>query len=228
MSKATYEIIVKDDRLFFHDGKQYVLFDSGFAPGSAAVDGKIGPFAVSRQSACFFENFINLTMEDGEKVTAVFNPMDGYDCLLEGGKLTVTDEEVEVPQCQHFLEFVHPALPILEGSLNGEQCRLFFDSGARMTMLGEAPRGAKPSRTYREWMAMLQHYAELDVFPVTVSFSCGFQYDSEGALVEEPQYRAAAQMMNFRAVLGIDIFKHCDIFIAAKGKRRGIALLAKK
>ena len=30
MSYVHFEIIKKDDRLFFYDGEQYVLFDSGF------------------------------------------------------------------------------------------------------------------------------------------------------------------------------------------------------
>lgn len=233
MSKAVYEIVEKDDRLFFHDGEQYVLFDSGFVapwrPYSVSVGGKIGPFAASRQSAAFLTDFINLTMDDGEKVSAVFNPMDGFNCLLRGGTLTITDEEVEVPQCQHFLDFVNPSLPIVRGRIDGgEECSLFFDSGARMTMLGEAPRGAQPSRTYTEWMAMLHCRAELPVYPVTLEFADGFRYSGEGALVEAPQYRMAAQMMNIRAMLGIDIFKQYDLFIAAKGKRRGIAILEKE
>ena len=233
MSKVTYEIIANDERLFFHDGKRYVLFDSGFTapwgPCSVSVDGKIGPFAASRQSAAFLEGFINLTMADGEKVTAIFNPMQGCDCLLRGNTITIADEEVEVPQYQHFLDFVHPVLPIVSGRIDGgEECNLFFDSGARMTMIGEAPRGAKPSRTYREWMAMLHRSEELAVFPTEIEFSDGFRYCGEGALVEDSEYHRAARHMNIRAMLGIDIFKHYDIFIAAKGKRRGIALFEKK
>jgi len=234
MSKAVYEIVEKDDRLFFHDGEQYVLFDSGFVPPrqprySASESGKIGPFAASRLPAVFFEEFINLTMDDGGKVTAIFNPCDGYDCLLEGSTLIITDEEVEVPQCLHFLDFVNPSLPIVRGRIDGgEECNLLFDSGARMTMLGEAPRGAQPRRTYIEWMAMLRCRAELPVYPVTLEFADGFRYSGEGAVVTDPAYQTGARMMNFRAILGIDIFKQYDLFIAAKGKRRGIAILEKR
>ena len=86
MSKVTYQIVKNDDRIFFFDGSKYVLFDSGFMAqmqnNSAAVDGKIGDFKVRTTSEDFFHSFINLTMENGSKVTAIFNPMDGYNCLL--------------------------------------------------------------------------------------------------------------------------------------------------
>ena len=121
MSKVTYEIIKKDDRLFFHDGKQYVLFDSGFVAqpkkSSASVNGMIGPFSTNVMPKIFFSEFINLTMDDGEAVTAVLNPMDGYNCLLEGGKLTITDEAVECPKHEYFFDFVHPSLPLIDGGM---------------------------------------------------------------------------------------------------------------
>ena len=44
--KVSYEVVKVDDRLFFNDGKQYVLFDSGFignpfGKNSASVNGLI-------------------------------------------------------------------------------------------------------------------------------------------------------------------------------------------
>ena len=84
MSKAVYEIVEKDDRLFFHDGEQYVLFDSGFVPPrqprySASESGKIGPFEANDRTfmPVSIAEFIDITMDDGEKVSAVFNPCDG-------------------------------------------------------------------------------------------------------------------------------------------------------
>ena len=38
MSKVSYEIVRKDERLFFYDGKQYVLFDSWFATPKGIMD----------------------------------------------------------------------------------------------------------------------------------------------------------------------------------------------
>ena len=87
--KAIYDIIKKDDRIFFHDGEKYVLFDTGFVgnpfgKNSIAVNGKIGDIAVNTAPKHFLESFINLKMDDGSSVDAVFNPMDGFNCLLRG------------------------------------------------------------------------------------------------------------------------------------------------
>ena len=63
---------------------------------------------------------------------------------------------------------------------------------------------------------------------MTLEFADGFRYGGEGAVVTDPVYQMAARMMNFRAILGIDIFQQYDLFIAARGKRRGIAILEKR
>ena len=231
MSKVNYEIIKKDERLFFYDGTQYVLFDSGFTRGmrknSASVSGKIGPFTVDTMESGFFYSFINIEMNDGKKVTAILNPMDGYNCILKGNTLTVSDEEIEIPQYEYAFDFIGSSLPLIEGSINGEKCRLFFDSGARMTMIGERPHAAEKVRSYKEWMAMLGHYAELQVYKLTLEFPNGFKYEGEGALVEDEGYHHAAKMMNIRAMLGIDIFNHYDMTIISKGEKRGICLMKK-
>ena len=233
MSKVTYEIIEKDDRLYFYDGKQYVLFDSGFTPPSprwsASVSGTIGPFAVNRQFQAFFSKFIDVRMENGEAVGGVFNCMDGYDCLLEGNTLTVSDEGMDCPEYEYFFDFVHPMLPLLEGELNGRRGLFFFDSGARMTMIMDrAAAAAEPIRSYREWMGALHVYEELSVFPAHLAFPNGFSRGTEGALVTDPFYTELAASANVKAMLGIDIFKDYDLFFALGTKRRGIALLKKK
>ena len=234
MSKVSYEIIRNDERLFFHDGEKYVLFDTGFfyspmGKNSRSVNGGIGPFRVSTQEKSFFTEFINLQMGDGAKVTAVFNPMDGYNCMLQGNTLTITDEETDPPAAEHFLEFVIPWLPVVEGQVNGHSCRLLFDSGARMTMIGDRALIAEAEKTgtYREWMAMKREYADLQVFKIDLKFPCGAGFAGSGALVEDPAYTVQGRMMNIKAMLGIDIFRHYDLFIAAKGKKRGIALMHK-
>ena len=232
MSKVTYEIIKKDERLFFYDGKQYVLFDSGFVAqkknNSASVSGTIGPFSTNVMSKTFFTNFINLTMDDGQTVTAVFNPMDGYNCFLEGGKLMITDEEIECPKHEYFFDFVHPSLPLIEGEINGHSGCLFFDTGARMTMFCNREfASSKPLRSYREWMALLRKYDDLSVYSVELAFSNGFSRSGEGAWVTEPQYAAMENFMNILAVLGIDIFQQYDLCFAVNSKRRGIALMKK-
>ena len=232
MSKVTYEIIEKDERLYFHDGEKYVLFDSGFGAqfgrNSASVSGKIGPFPANVMPSAFFSHFINVRMDDGEAVGGVLNCMDGYDCLLRGNTLTVTDEETECPKYEYFFEFAHPVLPLLEGEINGRRSRFFFDSGARMTMiLDRSVAAAEPIGSYREWMGALGFYEELPVFRTELSFPNGFRCGGEGALVTNPFYTAAAARADICAMLGIDIFKRYDLFFAVKAPRRGIALLKK-
>lgn len=229
MGKVSFEIIKHEDRLFFNDGEKYVLFDTGFidnpfGKNSASVNGKIGPFSVKTRSSAFFRQFINMEI-NGCAVTAVFNPMDGFDCLLAGNTLTISDEQIPV-QGKHFFEFADDNLPILEGSLNGTSCRFFFDSGARMTMIGE-PQSEK-IRTYNEWLAMAQRHADLDVYKVRLEFPCGFKYDGEGALVTDTLYLQAAAFMNIRAMLGIDIFNEFDMAILVKGAKRGVVLIERK
>ena len=231
MSKVTYEIIKKDDRLFFHDGKQYVLFDSGFTVqpkrSSASVGGMIGPFAARVMPRTFFADFVDLVMDDGEIVTAVLNPMDGYDCFLEGNRLTISDEEMPCPPHAYFFDFADDDLPLIEGEIGGRSGRLFFDSGARMTMFCDVSLAAKPLRSYREWMALLRKHEELAVYSVDLAFPNGFRRSGEGALVTDPPYAAAAKHLDILAMLGIDIFKSYDLFFAVNGQRRGIALLEK-
>ncbi len=232
MSKVTYEIIEKDERLYFHDGEKYVLFDSGFGAqfgrSSASVSGKIGPFPANVMPSAFFERFIDVRMDDGEAVVGVLNCMDGYDCLLRGNTLTVTDEAGECPENEYFFEFSHPVLPLLEGEINGRPSRFFFDSGARMTMLlDRSIAAAEPIGSYREWMGALGVYEELPVFRTELAFPNGFRRSGEGALVTNPFYTAAAARADISAMLGIDIFKRYDLFFAVKAKRRGIALLTK-
>ena len=229
MAKVSFEIVKHEDRLFFNDGEKYVLFDTGFidnpfGKNSASVNGKIGPFAVNTKASVFFRQFINMEI-NGCAVTAVFNPMDGFDCLLAGNTLTISDEEITA-RGRYFLEFADDNLPILEGSLNGKSCRFFFDSGARMTMIGE-PQSEK-IRTYTEWMAMAQRHADLDVYKVRLEFPCGLKYDGEGALVTHTLYQQAAAFMNIRAMLGIDIFNEFDMAILVKGAKRGIVLIERK
>ena len=228
MTSADFEIIKFDDRIFFDDGKKLVLFDSGFFKGmgknSISPDSMIGPFHVEKSS--FAEQFINLSV-DGKNVSAIFNPMDGFNCLLKGKTLTIWQEELPMPEHEYFFEFCAPSLPILEGCINGKKRRLFFDSGARMTMFGERALAAEKIRTYSEYMAMSGIYDELDVYKLQLAFPNGFSYEGEGALVEHPMYLAAARSMGIDAMLGIDIFNSYDLFIAAKGAKRGIALLKK-
>ena len=229
MSKVSFEIVKHDDRLFFNDGEKYVLFDTGFISNpfgrnSASVNGKIGPFAVNTMPSVFFKNFINIKINNSA-VTAVFNPMDGFNCLLIGNTLTISDEEITA-QGRYFFEFADAGLPILEGRINGKSCRFFFDSGARMTMIGE-PLNEK-IRTYTEWMAMAQYHANLDVYRVHLDFPCGFRYDGEGALVNDIRYQQAARGMGIKAMLGIDIFNEFDMAILVKGAKRGVVLIERK
>ena len=228
--KAIYDIIRKDDRIFFNDGEKYVLFDTGFVgnpfgKNSVSVNGKIGEIAVNTMPQEFFDSFINLKMDDGRTVDAVFNPMDGFNCWLQCGLLTICDEETEYDDSvEYFFEFADARLPIINGSINGQNCRFFFDSGARMTMFGERSLASEKLRTYREWMALKKKYADLEVFELDLAFPNGFKFAGEGALVEDPTYTMAAKMMNIRAMLGIDIFNFYDIAIITKGEKRGIGL----
>ena len=233
MSKASYKIIKNQDRLFFHDGKRYVLIDTGFINPltetySISDDGMIGPFEVSRPPFDFLDRFINMTMDDGSKPRAVLNPLDGFNCLLEGDTITITDEDAECPEGKWFLEFTDPKLSVVEGSINGQKVRFFFDTGARMTTVGEAPHGSEPHRTYLEWLGQLMTHADLPVYDVTLEFPCGFRYQGEAALVTHDIYRTAARMMKIQAILGIDLFNHYDLFISARGSRRGLTLIERK
>ena len=229
--KAIYDIIKKDERIFFFDGEKYVLLDTGFignpfGRNSVSVNGSIGNIAANTMPQHFFDSFINLNMEDNRKVTAIFNPMDGYNCLLQGNTLVISDEDLDhSAETVCFLEFVKGSLPILNGKIGGRACRFFFDSGARMTMFGERELAASPEiRSYREWMAMLHKYSTLPVFKMELEFAANFKYSGEGALVEDPTYLQHAKMLNIRAMLGIDIFEKYDLYIAAKGPKRGIFL----
>ena len=231
--KAVYEIIKKDDRIFFNDGEKYVLFDTGFVgnpygKNSVSVNGKIGDIAANTMPKNFFESFINLKMDDGSSVNGVFNPMDGFNCWLKCGLLTICDQEEECDSSfEYFFDFADAALPIIEGNINGNNCRLFFDSGARMTMFGEPSLASEKIRTYREWMALKRQYAELDVFKLDLSFPNGFNFTGEGALVTDPAYTMAANMMKISGMLGIDIFNFYDMAIFFKCGKRGIGLYRK-
>ena len=231
--KAIYDIIKKDDRIFFNDGEKYVLLDTGFVgnpfgKNSVSVNGKIGDIAANTMPKNFFESFIDLKMEDGSSVDAVFNPLDGFNCWLKCGLLTICDEEAEYDSSiEYFFEFTDSKLPIINGRINGQDCRFFFDSGARMTMFGERSLTSEKLRTYREWMALKRQYANLEVFKLDPAFSNGFNFIGEGALVEDTTYTMAAQMMNIRAMLGIDIYNFYDMAIITKGEKRGIGFYKK-
>ena len=232
MNSVSYKIIRREDRLFFHDGSRYVLLDTGFlghpsGRNSISADGRIGSLTVNTMPRRFFTSFINLRMADGSDVTAVFNPTDGFNCLLRGDTLTIADEDLELPEAKYFFDFVDPRLPILEGGINGRSARMLFDSGARMTMFGESELAGEKVRSYTEWMAFIQTHADLDVFDLELQFPNGFRHRGEGALVTHPLYRASALRMNIRAMLGIDIFDHYDLAVICKGAKRGIALLEK-
>jgi hypothetical protein len=232
MSKACYQIVKKEDRVFFNDGDQYVLFDSGFMGAplgkySASVSGKIGPFKVKPLERNFFDSFINLKMDDGSGVTAVLNPMDGYNCVLRGSTILVSDEEIELGGCEYAFPFVDPYLPIVDGSINGRKVRLFFDSGARMTMLGDRSLASKKIGSYVEWMALKRTFAELDVFKLALDFPNGLHYEGKGALVEDPLYAAHGKLMGIAAMLGIDLFDHYDMTVIGKGTQRGFYLSKK-
>lgn len=243
--KVTFKIIQKEDRIFFNDGTQYVLLDSGFLDPrhvgrySAAVNGMIGPFKVRTESKMFFENFINLQMDETRSVAAVFNPMDGFNCTLCGDMLTITDEEMKLDEYEHFFPFVKPQmpflpswllpdLPMIEGRINGKKRTMLFDSGARMTMVTDPQllKGEKV-RSYTEWMGMIREYAELPVFNVELQFGDDFKYSGESALVTQSTYTVQAQHSNIFVVLGIDMFKLYDMAIVCKGSEKGIALLAR-
>ena len=99
MSKVTYEIIEKNDRLFFHDGKKYVLFDSGFTmqpkKSSASVDGTIGPFSANVMPQSFFSSF-RMLFAGQANVSDIAGPVgaveivgDEYDSAKEEGTLAV-------------------------------------------------------------------------------------------------------------------------------------------
>ena len=78
MSKVSFEIVKNAERLFFHDGEKYVLFDSGFVrnpwrKNSVSVNGKIGPFKDDEIDQSFLSDFINMEMNDGKEISAVFS-----------------------------------------------------------------------------------------------------------------------------------------------------------
>ena len=138
----------------------------------------------------FFDSSIKLKTPDGAEVTAILSPNDGYNCHLTQDGVTITDEEEDIPSHDYFLPFVVKRLPIVEGTVNGKQCRLFFDSGARMTMFGEEElAGGKPSTgSYTEWMAMIHQDQTLPIYDMALDFPCGLHYDGKGALVKDVQY----------------------------------------
>ena len=219
------------------------MLDSGFLPPwfvgrySVAVNGMIGPFKVRTDRKEFFERFINLQIEEGCFATAVLNPMDGFNCTLCGDMLTITDEEVNVDEYEHFFPFVSPRipsrpagiplphLPLVKGQINGNERIMLFDSGARMTMIADPQllKGEKV-RKYTEWMGMLQEYAELDVFDVDLQFGEDFKYSGESALVTQKAYIDQARQTNVFVVLGIDLFNLYDMGIVCQGARKGLAL----
>lgn len=245
MSKVTYPIYKASERIVFNANGTYTLLDTGF-PKSISLNGKIGPFSVNTKDRGFFDSFINLTIPDGSKVTAILTPMDGYNCHLTQDSVTITDDEEDIPEHEFFLPFI-PALvpsfipefmlpfdknklPIVEGTMNGTPIRFFFDSGARMTMFGEEElAGGKSSMgSYTEWMAMLKKHETLSVYDVALEFPCGLHYDGKGALVEDTEYLMAGRMMGIRAMLGIDFFNEYDLYFSTANARRGIALAKRK
>ena len=110
--------------------------------------------------------------------------------------------------------------------MNGTPIRLFFDSGARMTMFGEIGlAGGKPTTgSYMEWMGMLHKNETLSVYDVTLDFPCGLQHKGKGALVNDPAYRHAGMAMGIRAMMGIDLFNDYDLYISTANQQRGLAL----
>ena len=229
MTKATYKIQKINDRIIFNANGTYALLDTGF-PFSASPNGNIGPFLAQTKPEAFFDSFLNLKMPDGSKVTAILCPMDGYNCLLRQDGLTISDEEETIPEHDYFLPFVAGMDPIVEGTMNGYDCRFFFDSGARMTMFGEVElAGGKPSTgSYTEWMGMLRRNATLQVYNVALDFPCGLHYKGKSALVHNREYQMAGVMLGIRAMLGIDLFNEYDIYISTANKCRGIALIKRK
>lgn len=246
MSKENYKIEKVDDLLVFHDGEKYILLDTGyihnrFGKNSESVNGRIGPFKVGTRDRSFFDGVINISLNDGEKVSGIFNPMDGYNCLLEGDTLTIFDEEIDHGSDGIFFPFAEVGsdsilsilgeckFPFIEGSLNGTRMRFFFDTGARMTMFGEESLVSQPPiRTNHEWLAMLQVHEDLPVYNISLEFPNGFKYNGEGSLVKNPLYQLLAKTAGFRAILGIDILKCYDLLMTFNGERRGIELFEKK
>ena len=225
MSKVTFPILKVNDRIVFNADGTYVLLDTGF-PLSCAVDGKIGPFSVRFMPEEVFDSDIKLTTPDGAKVKAILSPNYCYNCHLTQNGLTITDEEEEIPPHDYFLPFVERGYPIVEGTVNGTECRLFFDSGARMTMFGEEGlAGGKPSTgSYTEWMAMIGQNQILPVYDMALDFPCGLHYEGKGALVTNEDYQMNGQKMGFRAMLGIDLFNKYDLYFSMANSRRGLAL----
>lgn len=229
--KAIYDTIKKDDRIFFNDGTKYVLFDTGFCASpsginSISADGMIGPFKVNTVPADIISAFTHLKMSDNSPITAVFNPADGFNCLLAGDTLTVCDGDIPV-EGKYFFPFTDNNLPIIEGNINGSCGHFLFDSGARWTMFGYRSDAAEKIGTYTEWMAMKRQYSELELFKLDLAFPNGFTFQGKGALVTDPDYLMHAQTMGIRAMLGIDIFDHYDMAIITKGNKRGITLIEK-
>ena len=167
-------------------------------------------------------------MPDGSKITAILSPMDGYNCHLTQDGITITNEPEALPEHDYFLPFagVQKKLPIVEGIMNGTSIRLFFDSGARMTMFGEIGlAGGKPATgSYLEWMGMLHKKETLSVYDVTLDFPCGLQHKGKGALVNDSAYLYAGMARGIRAMLGIALFNDYDLYISTANQHRGLAL----
>ena len=229
MTKVTYKIQKINERIIFNANGTYALLDTGF-PFSVSSNGNIGPFLAQTKPEAFLDSFLNLKMPNDSKVTAILSPMDGYNCHLRQDGLTITDEEETIPEHDYFLPFVAGMEPIVEGTMNGCDCRLFFDSGARMTMFGEVElAGGRPSTgSYTEWMGMLRQNATLQVYDVALDFPCGLHYEGKGALVGHREYQMAGAMLGIRAMLGIDLFNEYDIYISTANKLRGLALIKRK
>lgn len=234
MAQATYRLSKVDGRYYFHDGKKYVLIDTGYGR-TVSTDGTIGGFRVGVEDRQFLHRFNPTIMPDGSMVEAMLCPQTGYSCLLKNeDAVTIDDDARTLPPHDWFIPYVSnpwsamPTQPFIECKVEGKEKRLFFDSGMRLAVLDDKSlvEGKRKLGEIRERIGWKFMSAMAPYYETTFEFPCGFRFD--GHFEYDYSQRLLKDLFgkdHDNGFIGIEFFQQYDIFISAIDGKKGIAII---
>ena len=236
MAKATYRLEKVDGRRYFHDGRKYVLIDTGFGT-TVSTDGTIGQWKVEVWNRERLHTFNPTKMPDGSNSEAMLCPQTGYSCLLREDSVTIDDDARELPPHDWFIpydkEYIlngYPFKTVVECKVDGKPKKMFFDTGMRLAVLDDDSllEGKEKVGEIEERIGWLYLSATAPVFKATFEFPCGlkfdghFEHDYSKSLMKDIFGSANADGKGF---FGIELLDRYDLFVSAINGKPGIAVI---
>jgi hypothetical protein len=238
MAKATYRIQKVDGRHYFHDGKKYVLIDTGYGR-TGSIDGTIGEFKVGLEHKEMLHRFNPTPMPDGSLVGAMLCPQTGYSCLLKNGLVEIDDDARELPKHDWFIPYDErymlngrPFKPVVACNVDGIRKTMFFDTGMRMPVIDDESiiSGKKKVGETMERIGWLYTSVMAPVYNATFEFPCGLKLD--GRCEYDYSHSLMKDIFGDNDSKGFfgteDLFGKYDVFISAIKGRHGIAIINRK